>query len=243
MNEPMHRTFLVVDVENSSQLGNTELAAMRSTLYRILDEATDRTGTVVADDDRGDGCLLVLSLPVLEVLDQIVESVVVGVRTHNHTVGPLDWMRVRVAVHEGYVHKDGRGWSSDALTATFRLNDAAVVKGTLKNAARAVGVVVISDIVYQGVVRHNYRPTVTSAEYRSVDITTKEGPVRAWLRVPGYPEPPLPADTSAPAVAQEANPVRAVGESGSITANNMIVGDVRARTIIGGDNVGGTVPA
>ncbi|MFD6390767.1 hypothetical protein [Nocardia sp. NPDC060259] len=241
MNEPLHRSFLVVDVENSSQLGNAELAAMRSTLYGILGEVTDRTGSVVVGDDRGDGCLFVLDLPVLDVLDKVAESVVEGVRVHNHTVGPLDWMRVRIAVHEGYVHKDEQGWSSDALTATFRLNDAAVVKDTLKIAARAVGVIAVSDLVYQGVVRHNYRPRVSPAEYRDAEITTKEGKVRAWLRVPGYPEPPLPAVASEPGGARK----KAVltDESGSIRANNMIVGDVRARTIIGGDNVGGTVPA
>ncbi len=240
MNEPMHRTFLVVDVENSSQLDNSQLAAMRSTLYRVLDEVSDRTGSVVARDDRGDGCLLILNLPVLETLDRVVGSVMAGVHAHNHTVGPLDWMRIRVAVHEGYVHKDDQGWSSDALTATFRLNEADVVKGTLKNASRAAGVIVVSDHVYQGVVRHNYRPSVISAEYRSAEVATKEGAVRAWLRVPGYPEPPLAVDASQPEDAREKRAVRA-GESGLITANNMIVGGLRTRTFIGGDNVGGTV--
>jgi hypothetical protein len=238
MNGPVHRTFVVVDVENSSRLSNPEITTMRSNLYRVLDEVTNRTGSVVANDDRGDGCLLVLDLPVLEVLDKVVESVVAGVRAHNHTVGPLEWIRVRISVHEGYVNKDDRGWSSDALTATFRLNETSVVKGTLKNASRAVGVVVVSDVVYQGVVRHNYRPTVTAAEYRAADVRTSEGEVRAWLRVPGYPEPPLPVDAAEPTRTRTKQAVRA-DKFGAINANNMIIGDVRARTIIGGDNRGG----
>ncbi|MCU1647299.1 MAG: hypothetical protein JWN03_7574 [Nocardia sp.] len=237
MNGPVHRTFVVVDVENSSRLSNPELTAMRLNLYRILDEVTDRTGSVVANDDRGDGCLLVLELPVLEVLDKFVESVLAEVHAHNHTVGPLEWIRVRVAVHEGYVHRDDRGWSSDALTATFRLNETSVVKGTLKNASRAVGVVVVSDVVYQGVVRHNYRPTVAAADYRAASISTSEGEVRAWLRVPGYSEPPLPVDAAEPTRTRSKEAFRS-DEFGLIKANNMIIGDVRARTIIGGDNRG-----
>ncbi|WP_181700003.1 hypothetical protein [Nocardia sp. GTS18] len=238
MNRPVHRAFVVVDVENSSRLSNPEITAMRSNLYRILDEVTDRAGSVVANDDRGDGCLLVLDLPVLDVLDQVVESVLSGVRTHNNTVGPLEWIRVRIAVHEGYVNRDDRGWSSDALTATFRLNETSVVKGTLKSASRAVGVVVVSDVVYQGVVRHNYLPKVTADEYRAADIGTSEGEIRAWLRVPGYPEPPLPTAAAEHSRAKTEQAVPA-DEFGSINANNMFVGDVQARTIIGRDYRGG----
>ncbi|MGS2805892.1 hypothetical protein [Nocardia sp. MW-W600-9] len=199
MNEPAHRTFLVVDIENSGDLDNRELEYTRSTLYRILDEAMTRPETVVGKEDRGDGFLLVLDLPVLDVLDHIVEAFHQGVRTRNYAVDPPNWLRVRIATHEGYVHHDDNGWMSDALTATFRLNDSRVVKETLRNAARGHSVIAVSDVVYHGVVRHNYRARVTSDGYRSAVINTKEGDVRVWVRVPGYPEPPLPADLSSPA--------------------------------------------
>ncbi|MFE7719708.1 hypothetical protein ACFU44_11785 [Nocardia rhizosphaerihabitans] len=238
MNEPAHRTFLVVDVENSGNLGNTELEFTRSTLYRVLDEAITHPEAVVGREDRGDGFLLVLDLSVLDVLDHIVERLLDGVRTHNNAVDPLDWLRVRIAAHEGYVHDDGHGWMSDALTATFRLNDSGVVKATLRNAARAHGVVVVSDAVYQGVVRHNYRTAVTSAGYRSAVIDTKEGDVRVWVRVPGYPEPPLPANVAAPAKARKNETTLRTGFD-SVTANNMIIGDVQAGTVVGRDNIGG----
>ncbi|MFC9997131.1 hypothetical protein [Nocardia sp. NPDC127526] len=241
MNEPTHRSFLVVDVEDSGDLNNVELGTIRSTLYRILDAAIPSPEAVAAKEDRGDGGMLVLDLSVLDVLDQIVEKLLDGVRSHNHTVDPLGWLRVRIAVHEGYVHEDENGWLSDALTATFRMNGARLVKDTLKNAARAHGVVVISDAVYQGVVRHSYRAAVTPAGYGSAVISTKEGDVRIWARVPGYPAPPFPGGPAAATeAARSAAGATSVGYD-SNTANNMFLGDVKARNIIGRDNHGRAV--
>ncbi|MFI6366756.1 hypothetical protein ACIBG0_28855 [Nocardia sp. NPDC050630] len=241
MTEPTHRSLLVLDVEDSESLSNVQLESMRSTLYRALDEAIPHPEVVVAKEDRGDGAMLVLGIPVLDVLDQIVEALLAGVQKHNNQVGPLDWLRVRIAVHEGYVGKDDNGWSSDALTATFRMNAAPAVKQVLKRAPRTHGVVVVSDVVYQGVVRHSYRATVTPNEYRSTVISMKNGDVRIWVRVPGYPEPPLPESDPAPAGSKSGGATPQADENNAVTANNLILGSVRARTIIGRDNIGGHV--
>ncbi|WP_336081104.1 hypothetical protein [Nocardia sp. SSK8] len=235
MNAPTHRSFLVVDVENSSELGNVELAAMRSTLYGILDDALADSVSDVATEDRGDGFLLILEASVLDVLDRLVGKLLDGVHGYNGTVGPLDWLRIRIAAHEGYVHHGPNGWSSDALTATFRMNNAPLVKKTLTNAARAESVVVVSDAVYQGIVRHNYRPTVTASGYRSAEISI-QGDARVWIRVPGYAEPPVPARTDeVPPV--ESGGTKPVPKVDGVTANNMFVGDVQAQMIVGRDNV------
>lgn len=232
MNAPAHRSFLVVDVENSSDLGNVELAAMRATLYGVLDDALVDAVTVVAREDRGDGFLLILEASVLDVLDHLVGRLLEGVHRHNGTVGPLDWLRVRISAHEGYVHQGPNGWSSDALTATFRMNNSPLVKQTLRDAARAESVVVVSDAVYHGIVRHNYRPAVTAAGYRSAVIRIQED-ARVWIRVPGYAEPPVPARMDEVA----ASGGRPAPEVDGMTANNMFVGDVHAHTIVGRDNI------
>lgn len=241
MNEPTHRSFLVLDVEDSGDLGNVELGSMRATLDRVLGAALPHLEAIAANEDRGDGGMLVLDLPVLEVLDQIVERLLDGVRRYNYTVDPSDWLRVRIAVHEGYVHRDERGWHSDALTATFRMNGSDLVKTTLKNAARANGVVVVSNAVFQSVVRHSYRASVTPAGYGSAVISTKEGDTPVWVRVPGYPAPPFP-DT---AEIRERDAVPDIkgrpNGSESTTANNFFAGNVEAGTIIGRDYFGGIV--
>lgn len=240
MNEPAHRSFLVVDIESSGNLDNIGLERARSTLYRVLDEVIPSPEAVVGREDRGDGFLLVLRLPVLDVLDHLVGPLLDGVRAHNFTVDPPDWVRLRIAVHEGYVHRDGNGWLSDALTFTFRLNDSVVVKEALKNAVRAHGVIAVSDAVYQGIVRHNYRTTVTSVGYRSAVADTKEGDTRVWIRVPGYPEPPLPTAIANPSPLRT-NSAGVRDGFDSVTANNVIIGDVQAGLIVGRDNIGGAV--
>ncbi|GAB0107426.1 hypothetical protein JMUB6875_64200 [Nocardia sp. JMUB6875] len=239
MNGPMHRSFLVVDVENSSALDNVELGGMRSTLYRVLDEAIPDPESVVAKEDRGDGVMLILEKPVLDVLDRVVEGLLEGVRRHNTTVDPLDWLRIRIAVHEGYVDRDEHGWRSDALTAAFRLNDAPAVKRTLEHATRASAVVVITDAVYQGVVRHSYRPTVTPTGYDSAVIGTSQGDIQVWVRVPGYPAPPIPNHQAAAAADGHGESRVRADRTGSVSARNLIVGNVQAHNIVGRDVNGG----
>ncbi|WP_280396120.1 hypothetical protein [Nocardia brasiliensis] len=239
MNEPIRRALLVLDVEGSSDLDNVELGLMRATLYRLLDASLPNLEAVAAKEDRGDGGMLVLDLPVLNVLDQIVEDLLDGVRKYNQTVDPSDWLRIRVAVHEGYVHEDEHGWHSDALTATFRMNGDELVKHALKNAARANGVVVISDAVYQSVVRHSYRPTVTPAGYGSAVISPREGDVRIWVRIPGYPTPQF-SDRAVTAERAGCGISTGADRPDSNNANNLIIGNVKARMIVGRDNHGGT---
>ncbi|MFI6173303.1 hypothetical protein ACIBCN_41450 [Nocardia sp. NPDC051052] len=239
MNGPAHRSFLVVDVENSSALDNVELVRTDSMLYRLLEESIPNPEAVAAKEDRGDGVMVILDLPALDVLDHVVTGLLEKVRQYNTTVDPLDWLRIRIAVHEGYVDRDKHGWRSDALTATFRLNGTQVVKDALKHAARSQGVVIISDAVYQGVVRHGYRPTVTPAGYDGVVIGTSQGDIQAWVRVPGYPIPSLPGRQAVSTREEHRDRASNAGLPGSVTANNLIVGKVNARTIVGRDIVGG----
>jgi hypothetical protein len=242
MPEPTHRSLLVVDVENSESLTNVQVEAMRTTLYRIIDGAIQEIEKSVAQEDRGDGAMLVLDIPVLDVLDRVVGAMLAGVRGHNGAAGPMNWLRVRIAVHEGYVGRDAKGWSSDAVTATFRMNDAKPVKYALERATRADAVVVVSDSVFSGLVRHGYRDSVTPDEYRSVTVPSKGGDRRIWIRVPGYPEPPLPpteltAPTRTDGPAAGSDTARPGGERATVHAANFIGGNAVVGTQVGRDNI------
>ncbi|MFI5782696.1 hypothetical protein [Nocardia sp. NPDC051570] len=241
MPEPTHRSFLVVDVENSESLTNVQGEAMRATLYRIIESALPHPVALVAQEDRGDGAMLILGIPVLDVLDQVVGAMLTGVREHNSAAGPMNWLRVRIAVHEGYVGRDDKGWSSDALTATFRMNAEEAVKKTLERAPRADAVVVVSDVVFRGLVRHSYRDTVTPDEYGSVTMHSKAGTQPIWVRVPGYSQPPLPQSDSAPTGSVDGS-THGSGTTTSgpdeaiIRATNFIGGNAIIGTQVGRDN-------
>ena len=242
MPEPTHRSILVVDVENSESLTNVQVEAVRTALYRIIDGAIQGTENFVAQEDRGDGAMLVLEIPVLDVLDRVVGAMLTGVRNHNGAAGPMNWLRVRIAVHEGYVGRDAKGWSSDAVTATFRMNSAPPVKYALERAPRADAVVVVSDSVFSGLVRHRYRDTVTPDEYGSVTMPSKSGDRRIWVRVPGYPEPQLPPTEPSAATCAESLPdgpdaAPPGWDPTTIHTGNFIGGNAVVGTQIGRDNI------
>ncbi|MGW2661498.1 hypothetical protein ACWCW7_11090 [Nocardia tengchongensis] len=242
MPEPTLRSLLVVDVENSESLTNVQTEAMRAVLYSVIGDALPNAEALVDREDRGDGAMLILGLPALDVLDQVVGAMLAGIRAHNCAAGPMNWLRLRIAVHEGYVGRDDNGWSSDALTATFRMNSEGAVKQALVRASRADAVVVVSNSVYTSVIRHSYRETVTPHEYGSVTMPSTSGDQLIWVRVPGYPEPPLSRSTPAGSVTGSANGLGTSGpgpKDATIHARNFIGGNAIIGTQVGGDNING----
>ncbi|MBF6090781.1 hypothetical protein [Nocardia cyriacigeorgica] len=244
MSEPTYRSFLVVDVENSESLTNVQVEAMRASLYHIIEGGLPDAGAGVDQEDRGDAVMLILDVPALDVLDRVVGGVLAGVRRHNSAAGPMNWLRVRIAVNEGYVGRDDKGWSSDSLTATFRMNSEDAVKKALERAPRADAVVVVSDQVFCGLVRHSYRETVTPNEYRSVTMLSKSGEHRIWIRVPGYPEPPLlrPDSAAKRSTDGDTGKTQAPGsdrDEATIRATNFIGGSAIVGTQVGRDNING----
>jgi hypothetical protein len=64
-------------------------------------------------------------------------------------------MRLRAVVHAGDVHYDGNGRFGEDLDVAFRLLDAPRFKAHLKTAPDPLAVVV-SDTIYQSIIRHGY---------------------------------------------------------------------------------------
>lgn len=236
MNQPVTRTFLVVDIEKSSDRGNEELPVLRRALYSMLHKARENAGLLdgkCVAEDRGDGVLLIADAGVLEVTP-MAQTLVDELARYNATVDSQDWLRLRIAVHCGFVHRDARGWSSEELTRTFRVCDLPEAKATLGAAQRAQAIVVVSEHVYGTVVKHGYGklPREKFGELKSGV---------AWAWVPGYHTPPVPQ----PVAEQEpepAPPSRKTGVSndvsGSVVGGNVIqageIGRIDARNYFRG---------
>ncbi len=95
-----------------------------------------------------------------------------------------------MALHQGLVQPDARGWSGDAVNTTFRLVNADPLRQVLTEAISARMVFVVSDEIYQNVVRHGHR-TIDPAAYLPMTFRAKHDRViKAWVMVPGYPAPP-----------------------------------------------------
>ncbi|HEU5474723.1 MAG TPA: tetratricopeptide repeat protein [Actinophytocola sp.] len=183
----VHRTILAVDIERFGDLArsNRDRVRMREVLYRTLSESFDGVGigwSSCEHEDRGDGVLVVIPATVakgmlVESLPELLES---GLLAHNHSAGPAQRIRLRMALHAGEVHYDDHGVVGTAVNHTFRLLDAPPVKSALA-ASDGVLAVITSSWFYEEVVRHC---TVHDA-YASIPVSVKETNTTAWVRLPG----------------------------------------------------------
>jgi class 3 adenylate cyclase len=228
--EPRSRSFLVVDIEKSSDRTDPEKAELRDALYRVLLGALDTAGLTAERrrlDDLGDGVLAVVDSEVLPLLHPLVDEVVEGLRRYNATVDPPAWMRLRLGIHFGLAARDAHGWVGDDVTTTFRIVNGAGVKAALRAAPRAQSVVVVSDAVHRSVVRHRYREVRPENYHELLDDGRK-----VWVRVPGHSAPPAPvADALVPprteAPASKTISIKAKGNV--FTADTITTVDARTR--------------
>ncbi|MEU8803682.1 hypothetical protein [Spirillospora sp. NPDC048819] len=164
---PRYRTILAVDIEGSTTRADAVKAELRQVLYRLLEEAFNRAGIEEryreAYVDRGDG-MLVLVRPFDEVPKTLLLYPVVPILSALLTEynsepviapGGDRRIRIRVVVHAGEVHNDGRGNFGEALDVAFRLLDSPATKNALRRTVAPL-VLVVSDDIYHSIVRHGY---------------------------------------------------------------------------------------
>ncbi|WP_157431091.1 hypothetical protein [Actinomadura macra] len=164
---PRYRAILAVDIEGSTTRTDPVKAELRRTLYRLLEEAFLRAGIEerYREDfvDRGDGALVLVrpldEVPKTLLLHPVVPILAALLAEHNATPaiapGRDRRIRMRVVVHAGEVHNDGRGNFGEALDIAFRLLDCPEAKDALRR-AEAPLVLVVSEDIYHSIVRHGY---------------------------------------------------------------------------------------
>lgn len=177
---PFPASTLVVDLRGFGMLTNPQQLAARQLMYSQLAAAFTSGGIVWTDcaqEDRGDGVLIVVPTSVPKsrllgpVLDQLVDP-------------QTRWPRpVRIALHAGDIHHDGKGFVGSDVNHVFRLVNSAVLHEALE---RTIGTcaVLISNELHQGTVRHGY-DTIDPRSYFQVSLAEKETRADAWLRIPG----------------------------------------------------------
>ncbi|MCZ0991160.1 hypothetical protein O1M54_46450 [Streptomyces diastatochromogenes] len=135
--------------------------------------------------DRGDG--MVVFLPGQADDTTLCMDLVSRLRAE---LDDLDWntpVRLRIALHHGDAVRSPHGLEGHAVVTANRLVDSPALRSALRSAVGSPLAVIMSDAVYGGL-RHAPRD-VTSA-FRAVYVRTKERVLRAWIRVPGYAQPP-----------------------------------------------------
>ncbi|MGY0236943.1 hypothetical protein [Longispora urticae] len=192
--DPTYFSILVFDIESFGRRSDTRQLRLRAALYgmahRILDPLCP-AGAAPHWQDRGDGFFVLVPTSVSKVvlLGDAVRRFDDALRAYNADAEPDLVMRVRLAVHAGEVVTDPAGYVGTELNTACRLVDAEVAKRCLTDAPRALLVVIASDPVYQGIIRHGY-PGVDAQPYHPARVSIKELDDVAWLRVPGMNRPP-----------------------------------------------------
>ncbi|WP_243717172.1 hypothetical protein [Actinomadura sp. KC345] len=167
--QPVHRSILVIDVEGSTAAVRTNPVRqeLRTQVYRMLGTAMEHTGVdgrwCDPFEDRGDGVLVLVhpvdELPKTLLLSRLVPKLAHLLVEYNAGLASVDRrrlaLRVRVAVHAGEVHRDGKGPFGEAVDLACRMLDAPKLKQCLRERPAPL-VLVVSEDIYWGIVRHGY---------------------------------------------------------------------------------------
>ncbi|GAA0682262.1 MULTISPECIES: adenylate/guanylate cyclase [Streptomyces] len=182
-----HSQLLFADIkEFSSRSDHAQLRA-RSDLYAEMKSAfTEELWGACRHEDRGDGVLVVIppdpALPPGTLFTDVLPRLENGLGGRRRS-DPL--LRLRIAVHEGSVHRDRHGFAGNAVNHVFRLCDGAPLRQALDEATGDTAVLV-SEAVHDAVVRAGL-PGVEPATFHPVTFQVKETRARAYLHVPGDP--------------------------------------------------------
>ena len=162
---------------------------LRRVMYDLLEhslEAVAITGNRLEPlTDRGDGVLALVrphdEVPKTVLLDRFIPLLTGLLTEYNaQAAEPELRMRLRAVVHAGEVHMDSRGCYGAAIDVAVRLLDAPRVKKALKQAAAPL-VLVVSEEIYSGIVRHGY---VGASGYFPVWARVGKRRHRGWVHVP-----------------------------------------------------------
>ncbi|MFI6922690.1 tetratricopeptide repeat protein [Nonomuraea spiralis] len=134
----------------------------------------------------GDGVLIMPPSDIDEtaVIPELVHGLTVALRQENRLLSDGARIRLRLSLTNGVVSTGPTGFSGPAIIECFRLLDAPVVKSVLVDHPVAELAVIVSDHLYQDVIRHGFR-SLRPDEFWKVDgsIRDRDFSATAWVWV------------------------------------------------------------
>lgn len=186
---PEYRSIVAIDMVGSGQWDDCAQLRARTVLDAMVRSAFRAAGISwrkLVVEDRGDGMVVLVppSTSKVDLIDPLIPSLIARLRQHNAMVGAEHRIRVRVAVHAGEVLRSPSGWVGTDINLTCRLLNGVPLYRELMRSPQSDLVLVVSEVIRNGVVRHGYR-RIDPAEYRCVHIVSKEVDTSAWIYVAG----------------------------------------------------------
>ncbi|HYN97286.1 MAG TPA: hypothetical protein VES42_25890 [Pilimelia sp.] len=240
--QPSRRLIVAVDMEQYSRKDNGRQHRSQRLLVDVIETAVEtlglqRSGWLIQPTGDGELAILPAETPEPTIVGHLVPVLNRLLTERNRDLAAGARVRLRVAMHIGLVHLDGAaGYPGDAVVTACRLLDAAPLKQALTAFPSAAVGLIVSDQIYQDVVRHRYGQ-IRPERFASVSVTIpdKKFDASAWIFVPDedvttlpVPEQPAPvrAEPAMSATAADSNPGPAAGGKfhfGTVTTNGPTV--------------------
>ncbi|MFV2088015.1 hypothetical protein [Micromonospora sp. LOL_021] len=191
MKDPDRRVLVAVDMESYSRRDNVLQYRAQLTFQEVMAAACSEVGFDRASwqiQQGGDGELAILPQGTSEraVLARLTPVLDRLLRETNRGLADKARIRLRVAVHEGPVHLDGaNGFPSDAVVTVCRLVDSPQLKTALRQFPDAAVALIVSDRLYQDIVRQYQDLRLDHFQPVTARIADKGFEAAAWIYVPG----------------------------------------------------------
>jgi class 3 adenylate cyclase len=186
--DPQYRLIVVIDMAGSSRWDDRTQLYARMLLEEMVQTAFRTAGIAwhkIRAEDRGDGMILFIpaTVPKAHLLGSAIPSLGKALYAHNLRSGRTPRIRVRVAVHAGEVLRGPHGCVGNDLNLTCRLVNSRPLYRTFEHCPNVELVIIISEPMYQAVVRHGHRG-IAANRYTPVHVSVKETRAKAWLHIP-----------------------------------------------------------
>lgn len=158
----MRRSLIVsADMQAYSRMHVKAQYRAQHEFNRIMNESAARAGldhTQWTVQKSGDGRLAILPSTGLEaaVVGPMAHHMDELLRAVNRDLVPDARIRVRMAIHEGIVHRGDNGYPSDAINKMSHMRDHSAVKTALSSFPDAGLVLVVTDRIYEDIVEQEY---------------------------------------------------------------------------------------
>ena len=197
----VHHCVLAVDIVGYSGLLVPEHEEAQRRLVAILTETSTEAGAPIDSwhlQASGDGMLAVLPVGLSETTFIPAFVMALGPALDRHNSGDHPTLRLRVAIHHGYVEWAPNGWSDDTVIEVGRMCDAAETRAALTDNPDSTFVLAISPRIHHDIVVR--RRLLDPATFWSATLTAKDRQLPAWLYVPARraQEPPAPTPARRP---------------------------------------------
>ncbi|WP_347403640.1 hypothetical protein [Solwaraspora sp. WMMD406] len=203
MNDPDRRVLIAVDMESYSRRDNVLQHRAQLAFQEVMTTACGELGFDRANwqvQQGGDGELAILPQGTSEraVLARLTPVFDRLLRETNRGLSSEARIRLRVAVHEGPVHLNGaNGFPSEAVVTVCRLVDSPQLKAALRQFPQAAVALIVSDRLYQDIVRQYQDLRPDHFQRVTARIADKDFEAAAWIYVPGESLAPASAQPEA----------------------------------------------